>query len=194
MAGWIGVDLDGTLAHYGGWLGAGHIGEPIAPMVERVKEWISKGIEVRIFTARAWRADPEEISFIQDWAERHIGARLAVTCTKDFGMIELWDDRAVRVQANKGVPCCSDSDSGAGHGGEMVEGRTVTSSKPGSQERVEEIDALLNSIRRRLINGHFSLIMLENEIRKKQPWESTQRIWSEFEPTGGFKLSVSMDL
>lgn len=38
--GWIGVDLDGTLAEYLGWQGMGHIGEPIAPMVERVKAWL----------------------------------------------------------------------------------------------------------------------------------------------------------
>jgi hypothetical protein len=29
--GWIGVDLDGTLAHYDGWKGIDHIGEPIKP-------------------------------------------------------------------------------------------------------------------------------------------------------------------
>lgn len=27
--GWIGVDLDGTLAHYSGWSDPDHIGEPI---------------------------------------------------------------------------------------------------------------------------------------------------------------------
>lgn len=107
MSGWIGVDLDGTLAHYGEWVGPDHIGEPIAPMVERIRVWLSRGIEVRIFTARAWRADEAEISFIQDWAEKHIGHRLAVTCQKDYGMVELWDDRAVRVRANHGEPCCT---------------------------------------------------------------------------------------
>jgi len=105
--GWIGVDLDGTLAHYGGWVEPEHIGDPIAPMVDRIKKWLGRGIEVRIVTARAWRADEVEISAIQDWLEKHIGHRLAVTCTKDYGMIELWDDRAVRVQANTGQPCCS---------------------------------------------------------------------------------------
>ena len=35
--GWIGVDLDGTLAIYTGWKGCDHVGEPIPPMVERVK-------------------------------------------------------------------------------------------------------------------------------------------------------------
>jgi len=34
---WIGVDLDGTLAKYGEWRGVEHIGEPIPPMVDRVK-------------------------------------------------------------------------------------------------------------------------------------------------------------
>lgn len=50
--GWIGVDLDGTLAHYDGWKGADHIGAPVPAMVERVKAWLANGREVRIFTAR----------------------------------------------------------------------------------------------------------------------------------------------
>lgn len=104
--GWIGVDLDGTLANYGGWVCPDHIGEPVAPMVARVKAWLADGIEVRIFTARAWRAGDDEISAIQDWSEKHIGVRLPVTCAKDYRMIELWDDRAVRVRTNCGVPCC----------------------------------------------------------------------------------------
>lgn len=36
-AGWYAVDLDGTLAHYDGWRGEDHIGDPIPPMVERIK-------------------------------------------------------------------------------------------------------------------------------------------------------------
>ena len=51
QSGWIGVDLDGTLAKYGSWNG-GQIGDPIPLMVERVKQWIAEGVEVRIFTAR----------------------------------------------------------------------------------------------------------------------------------------------
>ncbi len=43
MKEWIGVDLDGTLAHYTGWKGPEHIGEPIEEMAERVREWLSKG-------------------------------------------------------------------------------------------------------------------------------------------------------
>jgi hypothetical protein len=108
--GWMGVDLDGTLAHYGDWVSPDHIGEPIAPMVDRIKEWLGQGIEVRIMTARAFNATAHEISAIQDWTERHIGHRLPVTCMKDYGMIQLWDDRAVRVIENTGQPCCGNFD------------------------------------------------------------------------------------
>ena len=30
---WLGVDLDGTLAHYDGWKGIDHIGMPIVDVV-----------------------------------------------------------------------------------------------------------------------------------------------------------------
>lgn len=43
LASWVGVDLDGTLAEYGGWQGAESIGPPVEPMLERVKEWLSEG-------------------------------------------------------------------------------------------------------------------------------------------------------
>lgn len=52
--GWIGVDLDGTLAQYTTWKGPADIGAPIPAMVERVKFWLEAGYEVRIFTARIW--------------------------------------------------------------------------------------------------------------------------------------------
>ena len=35
LSGWIGVDLDGTLAEYHGWNG-GAIGEPVPAMLARV--------------------------------------------------------------------------------------------------------------------------------------------------------------
>lgn len=108
MSGWIGVDLDATLARYDGWRGVDHVGDPIAPMLARVKRWINEGDrEVRIFTARVAVPEPERsevVKVIQDWCERHGLPRLDVTNVKDFGMIELWDDRAVQVVANEGVP------------------------------------------------------------------------------------------
>lgn len=110
-SGWIAVDLDGTLAHYDHWRGVDHVGEPIAPMVERVKAWIAEGVEVKIFTARVCstgddRDTAEVRRHIEEWCLLHIGSVLPVTNVKDFGMIELWDDRAIRVRMNTGEPCC----------------------------------------------------------------------------------------
>lgn len=117
-SGWIGVDLDGTLAKYGsGNWNAGQIGDPIPLMVERVKNWINDGVEVRIFTARvgtgggysleSGRSDDDQFVneqrlLIKAWCKEHIGCELPVTAIKDFLMIELWDDRAVRVEMNTG--------------------------------------------------------------------------------------------
>jgi hypothetical protein len=103
MKGWIGVDLDGTLAEYDGWKGENHIGKPIPLMVDRVKKWIAEGKEVKIFTARVWRYNPDIEDVIQKWCIKHIGQILPTTCFKDYGMIELWDDRAVQVIPNKGI-------------------------------------------------------------------------------------------
>lgn len=100
MAGWIGVDLDGTLAHFDRWRGPRHIGLPIPAMAKRVHDWHARGVEVRIFTARASRA--ELIPDVQDWLSRHGFPPLAVTNQKDFGMVELWDDRAIQVLYNTG--------------------------------------------------------------------------------------------
>jgi hypothetical protein len=116
-SGWIGVDFDGTLAHYEGWNG-GQLGKPIPAMLERVKSWLAKGMTVKIFTARVGTTGQitaightddsdfadEQRKKIQDWCLEHVGQVLEVTATKDFAMIELWDDRAVQVKANTGEP------------------------------------------------------------------------------------------
>lgn len=110
--GWIGVDLDGTLAYYDEWRGIKHIGAPIPKMVERVKGWLAEWLEVKIFTARVAPAEEmtkeqlEELAniflTIRAWVIEHIGQELDVTCLKDFGMIALWDDRCVQVLTNTG--------------------------------------------------------------------------------------------
>jgi hypothetical protein len=99
---WIGVDLDGTLAHYDHWRGEDHIGAPISAMVKRVMSWLAEGREVRIFTARVCDGKPETRSFIESWCLIHLGAVLPITNQKDYGMIELWDDRCVQVEPNTG--------------------------------------------------------------------------------------------
>ena len=111
--GWIGVDLDGTLALYDEWRGIHHIGAPVPLMLERVHAWIVGGRDVRIFTARVYRmlypeGTPEREEGIQVVANIHAWLiaqglpALPVTCFKDFGMVELWDDRCVQVVPNTG--------------------------------------------------------------------------------------------
>jgi hypothetical protein len=108
MSGWIGVDLDGTLAEYHGWKGEKHIGAPVAAMVERVKRWRAMGIEVRVFTARVYAdgGDARDVAevrgYIERWCLEHLGEVLPVTNLKDYGMVELWDDRAVQIIPNTG--------------------------------------------------------------------------------------------
>lgn len=118
MAGWIGVDLDGTLAmHEGVNMDINRIGPPIPLMVTRIKGWLEDEIEVRIFTARVGQCGcvsvdgkPDDAEFaaaqrllIEAWCEEHIGVKLPVTATKDFHMWQLWDDRAVEVVPNTGM-------------------------------------------------------------------------------------------
>lgn len=111
MSGWIGVDLDGTLAHYDHWRGIDHIGEPVLPMLERVAAWLAEGREVRIFTARVeghgvpdlQGGTVDALTPIYEWCDKHLGRRIPITNVKDFGMIELWDDRAIQVIPNTGM-------------------------------------------------------------------------------------------
>ena len=103
VGGWIAVDLDGTLAQYTHWVGPHHIGEPVPAMLQRVKDWLAAGKDVRIFTARVSDQDPSVVETIQAWCEVHIGKVLPVTNVKDYQMIELWDDRAVQVVPNIGA-------------------------------------------------------------------------------------------
>jgi hypothetical protein len=98
--GWIGVDLDGTLAKHTGWKGITHIGDPIPAMVARVRRWVGRGKKVKIFTARA--DDEKGVNAIKAWLKKHELPDLEVTNLKDQKMIEFWDDKAVQVRKNTG--------------------------------------------------------------------------------------------
>lgn len=118
--GWIGVDLDGTLAFHTTGKGVLHIGDPIPEMVNRVRGWLAKGQEVRIMTARVGSTGGYTLDLsgreyfdgpqfaemqrkmIQQWCLEHIGQVLQVTASKDYAMIRLYDDRAVQVEINTG--------------------------------------------------------------------------------------------
>lgn len=123
--GWIGVDLDGTLFRYDHWV---VFGEPIEPMIRRVRDWLAEGTQVRIVTARVGVAvrlksgdlitnfrkenrcrvtgedfsDADMVGAIWAHLARYELPRLRVQSHKDADMIELWDDRAVQVVPNTG--------------------------------------------------------------------------------------------
>jgi len=94
-SGWIGVDLDGTLAEYTEWKGIDYIGPPIPAMVDRVRKWLDEGKWIKIFTARvSEQGDPRDITktryYIGEWCLKHLGRRLEVTNVKDYAMIMLY--------------------------------------------------------------------------------------------------------
>lgn len=123
MSAWIGIDLDGTLAYWGDGYNTDvlKIGDPIPAMVDRMKRMLAEGKDVRIFTARVGDATDAECSdamdvpctftewrdyqrrLIQDWCSEHLGQVLPVTATKDFHMIQLYDDRCVQMEPNTGL-------------------------------------------------------------------------------------------
>lgn len=106
--GWIGVDLDGTLAYYESF-GDGSIGAPIKPMIRRIKHYLKQGKDIRILTARVGNdfGDSEAILRIQlriqRWCKEHLGKILPIACSKDYHMCMLLDDRSVQVIPNKGI-------------------------------------------------------------------------------------------
>jgi len=99
MKPWIGIDLDGTLAHYDG--STATIGDPILGMVLTMKKILTEGrYDVRIFTARA--SVPTMIDPVRTWLREHNLPDLEITCKKDFQMVGLYDDRAITVIENTG--------------------------------------------------------------------------------------------
>lgn len=124
--GWVGVDFDGTLAAYMGWVGAAAVPAPVVPIVELVKAILKQGHEVRIFTARIYplntviavdtkrefhgthldnaREDQAWVSIqtIRDFCALHLGQVLPITNVKDFSMTMLYDDRCRQVMTNDG--------------------------------------------------------------------------------------------
>ncbi len=96
-----GVDLDGTLAHHDEWKGGNFIGKPIPKMMEKVKKWLSEGIKVVIFTARA--DDPDNLEAIIDWLDDNGLPELEVTNIKTPEIKRFYDDRAIQVVKNEGT-------------------------------------------------------------------------------------------
>ena len=108
--GWVGFDLDGTIAQYTEFKGWQHIGDPVPGFIYLIKKLRAAGITCKIFTARC-SAESRAIDgltfeqvekVIQDWTEKYIGERLPVTAEKGCSMIFFFDDSAVQVDKNTG--------------------------------------------------------------------------------------------
>jgi len=228
--GWIGVDLDGTLAKYDKWIGVHHIGDPIPLMVDRVKEWLRQGITVKVFTARvhghgqwlikdgasdamnryaqlqelakdpsAWdpgqdRPHPDEIKReiaaieaewmvdvitpIQEWCKKHIGQVLEVTNVKDYGMIELWDDRAVQVEMNTGRRIGDEPVAGGRSksqaeevAGDLVDADEISAAQPGAQD-IEVIHAETGEVQTLVVRANVKegwLVRLKTQLVDGHP-------------------------
>lgn len=104
---WFGFDLDGTLAVHEEGASIDHVGAPIPAMIERLKQHVEEGYDVRIVTARVCRTQSNDdrdyqLGIIQEWCREHLGFVPDVTNEKDFAMVALYDDRAFGVIRNTG--------------------------------------------------------------------------------------------
>ena len=105
--GWIGFDIDGTLAiDLPNRSNDTEIGEPIQPMVDKARELINQGKDVRIFSARAFQPDlylrTDVYHAIRKWCIKHIGRPLPIVYYKDHNLDWYYDDKAIAVEYNTG--------------------------------------------------------------------------------------------
>ena len=98
---WVGFDFDGTLVREITF-------EAIPSMVQRLRDYLNLGYEVRILTARG--NDAVGIRLVKDWLKKHDLPDLKVTSNKDYQMLVLYDDRARQVIQNTGVVVGEDDD------------------------------------------------------------------------------------
>ncbi len=101
----IAVDLDGTLAHYDGWKGIGHIGCVVPEVANAMERAQKEGAEVWIFTARVSDpADAEEAGkYVHEWLVKNNFQFEGITAIKHKFFTEFWDDRAIQVIRNSGL-------------------------------------------------------------------------------------------
>lgn len=105
--GWVGFDLDQTLAEWPNGQGVRAIGAPVPAMVQRVKALLNDGRDVRIFTARVsspllYDFHDNQLCLIRTWCMEVFGRELPITCIKDYECDYFYDDRARQVEVNTG--------------------------------------------------------------------------------------------
>ena len=108
------VDFDGTLAtspprgH-----DPGFTGEPVWPIVLRVRRWLAQGRQIKIISARAsqvsdtYPAEDREsaIAAVRAWTLEHLGEELDVVNEKTHDTYCLLDNIAVSVEEDTGKTC-----------------------------------------------------------------------------------------
>lgn len=101
---WIGFDLDGTLAvDLPDRKNDSEIGQPIWSMVKLAKEHIRRGMDVRLYTARAYEANENTLQAMRDWCKIYLGAEIPIQCNKDHDIGYIFDDKTYRVAKDIGV-------------------------------------------------------------------------------------------
>jgi len=63
---YIGIDLDGTIAHYVEWRGETHFGEPVPGVQDALRELKKDGWKIIIFTTRSNK------KLISDYLKKHL--------------------------------------------------------------------------------------------------------------------------
>ena len=114
MQAWYGFDLDGTLIMQDElgdreWDPTVISDELIEPVARIVRKYLRAGKKVKIMTARVsgYKRNPLHVEIVRRaiaaWSLKHFGVELEATNEKDYGMMELWDDRVVQVIRNSGL-------------------------------------------------------------------------------------------
>ena len=103
----IALDFDKTLAYHESEFGTGKPGRPIEPMVKLLRQWLSKGYKVTIFTARVSAEFDEEhrtrqIGMIEKFLYENDLPLLDITANKSTTFSHIIDDRAYKVSPNTG--------------------------------------------------------------------------------------------
>jgi hypothetical protein len=107
VQGWIGFDLDATIAKYYNGQSKNVVGKLIdGEATKLLKKFLKEGKRCKIVTARVGSGTPKEIAqqtkLVEKWTLKFFGVKLPVVAHKDSAMIMLYDDRATGVEPNTG--------------------------------------------------------------------------------------------
>ena len=107
------VDFDGTLMDQPSSFDPKTVGLPIWRMVNRVRDMLSSGKKVCIFSASVTPGSKKEskkrVKLINEFCIRYFGRELPIANVKSSNMVRIWDNKAIHVQKNTGCIALGDS-------------------------------------------------------------------------------------